>query len=407
MKWGMWMKKWLFSFLVVIVLTNFIFLNPNYAYEDVEQTVTMDDLDGFSNNGIANVNGSEMSIGSIGSSQVGVHMGFIVNFINIFPVMGQLLVTGFISSSGVIDSNIVDDDYGLFNIENIITGKYVFFDANIFRDIKKDANLSSKAIMIKFRDNVKMWFIIVRDLAIVFNLCVLLYIASRMAIATIASDKAKYKEMLYNWAVSMAILFFIPYMMSAINWVSELLVDFARFCMNAIPGESFERSIMEQLIENLFSASGMKAAFYTIIYWILIWNELKFFTMYTKRMLTSFFLVVIAPFITVTYSVDKIADKKAQAFDKWLHEYLMNMFIQPIHCFTYLVFMFMAGNIAKGAPVVGVIFLMTLTKAEKIILSILGLSGSTLRQVGDEFSMKNFTGKLKGLIPKGMPRPGM
>lgn len=403
------MKKLLFSFFVIIMLTNFIFLNPNYAHdgEEQEQTITMDDFDKFSNDGTANVNGLQMSIGDIGASQVGLHTGFIVNFINIIPVLGQVYVTIFLCASGVIDSNTVDDDYWLFNIENIISGKYVFFDANIFRDIKKDANLTDRTIVVKLRNNVKMWFIIVRDLAIIFNLCVLLYIASRMAIAIIASDKAKYKEMLYNWAVSMVILFFLPYIMSAINWISELLVDFARFCMNAIPGESFERSIMEQLIENLFSASGMKAAFYSIIYWILIWNQLKFFTMYAKRMLTSFFLVIIAPFITITYSIDKIADKKAQAFDKWLHEYLMNMFIQPIHCFTYLVFMFMAGEIAKGAPILGVIFLMSLTKAEKIILSILGLSGSTLRQVGDEFSMKNFTGKLKGLIPKGMPKPGM
>ena len=232
----------------------------------------------------------------------------------------------------------------------------------------------------------------------------LLYIAIRMATITIAQDKAKYKEMLYNWVVSMAILLLLPYIMSVINYSAEILTNFANKVMNTLDqtGQTnFEEKVTNSLVENVFSASGMQSAAYVIMYWILLWNQMKFFLRYLKRALTSFFLIVISPLITITYAVDKIADRQAQIYNKWLHEYLINMFIQPIHCFTYMVFLYMANNIAQTSPVVTIIFLLSLSKAEKIVISILGLSGVTMKNVGDEMSFGKFARGLKGLAAKG------
>ena len=42
-------------------------------------------------------------------------------------------------------------------------------------------------------------------------LCVLIYVGIRMAISTVASDKAAYKKMLVDWACSLALIFLLQY----------------------------------------------------------------------------------------------------------------------------------------------------------------------------------------------------
>ena len=54
--------------------------------------------------------------------------------------------------------------------------------------------------------------------------------------------------------------------------------------------------------------------------------------MYIKRMLTVGFLIVIAPLITITYSIDKMGDGKSQALNAWLKEFIYNVLIQTFHC---------------------------------------------------------------------------
>lgn len=98
--------------------------------------------------------------------------------------------------------------------------------------------------------------------------------------------------------------------------------------------------------------------------------------MYLKRTLMVGFLIVIAPLITITYPMDKMGDNKAQAFSAWLNELLINVFIQPIHAIIYLVFSFTAGEIASFAPLLALIFLMSITSAEKMVRNIFNMQNS-------------------------------
>ena len=49
--------------------------------------------------------------------------------------------------------------------------------------------------------------------------------------------------------------------------------------------------------------------------------------MYIKRMITVAFLILISPIITITYSIDKAGNGKAEAFSTWLREFLHNVLI--------------------------------------------------------------------------------
>ena len=46
-------------------------------------------------------------------------------------------------------------------------------------------------------------------------------------------------------------------------------------------------------------------------------------------MVTIGFLIVIAPLVTITYSIDKISDGKAQGMNTWFREFAYNVLIQP------------------------------------------------------------------------------
>lgn len=398
------MKKNLVSVLIFLILFNFIFAIPVRAdFEDPSGAIYNDMKD----DGTVDANGTEMSVNDTGNSVLGTIVGFLAKYISSPVMLIQALVSVFLESGGIIEAHCTKQDIGLFSIQNIIIGKYLILDADIFRDLTTGIDTSFYAsffdVILDFRETVAMWFIILRDIAIVINLAMLLYIAINMAIATIASDKAKYKELLYNWVLSMAILFLLPYLMTIINRFAEIFVNISRNLMISLEAKnstSFENEILSSMFTLVTENGGLRMALYAIIYFILVWNEIKFFTVYIKRMLTINFLVVISPLITVTYAADKIADRKAQAFDGWLKEYSVNTFIQPLHCFIYLVFMYMANNIAVKAPIIGIIFLTSLSKAEKIIKSLVAISAKSLRGVGDGMRARGLASSLRKLVPK-------
>ena len=71
---------------------------------------------------------------------------------------------------------------------------------------------------------------------------------------------------------------------------------------------------------------------------MLLFQTISFLVAYIKRMFKIGFLIIIAPLITITYSIDKIGDGKAQALNTWLKEFAYNILLQPFQCILYLVF---------------------------------------------------------------------
>ena len=61
---------------------------------------------------------------------------------------------------------------------------------------------------------------------------------------------------------------------------------------------------------------------YMFIYCTLCSNDIYIFITYVKRMITIAFLIMIAPIITITYSIDRMGDGKSQALNKWFKEYI-------------------------------------------------------------------------------------
>ena len=275
------------------------------------------------------------------------------------------------------------------SIDKIVFNRVPLFNINYFNtedtytvgDLEIDASQSVNDI----KDSVATMFYSCRLIALSMALIVLIYIGIRMAISTIASEEAKYKKMLVSWVESIVLLFMMTYIMSIMMYFGEVLIGmFYKIRCQIIEAgdQSFEEKIKEGMFNSLFNLSGISLAMYSLMYWFLLYSQIKFFWVYIKRVLMVGFLIMISPIITVTYAIDKVGDGQAQAFSIWFKEFTVNVLIQPLHALIYLVFMFTAGEIAERAPLLAIAFLMSLGSVERMVKVIFDMRGLvTLRGV--------------------------
>lgn len=240
-------------------------------------------------------------------------------------------------------------------------------DINFFDFSNSDTTIGT------LRNGVAKWYYALRNIAMVLSLVVLLYIGIRMAISTIASDKAVYKKMLMDWATSFALLFVLHYIMVIVINLNNSLVGLLYKSMGNARLGGYEKTLMK----NMFSMSLTVGLGSIAIEAVLIGVKLMYFVLYVQRLLTIGFLIAIAPLITITYSIDKLGDQKSQALDTWLKEFVFNVLIQPFHCIIYLMFITTTmGMLSTGGGlkviVLAIIAMLFMHKAEDIVKKIFG-----------------------------------
>lgn len=111
---------------------------------------------------------------------------------------------------------------------------------------------------------------------------------------------------------------------------------------------------------------------YKLIYCILVIYTFIFMFTYLKRTIYMAFLTLIAPLVALTYPIDKMNDGQAQAFNRWMKEYIFNLLIQPLHLILYMVLVGSAYEFAAKNIIYVVVALGFLTPAEKLLRSFFG-----------------------------------
>lgn len=313
----------------------------------------------------------------------------LVKFFNVIPslIRGALTIVTYDSDPTYVD----DEKYGeTYSIQKTVFGKIRMFDVNfLHREENEDA--LSKVI----KDQVAKFYYITRNISIGLLLIVLIYTGIRMALATIASEIAKYKTLLKDWIVALVILMTLQYFMVAIIKLGEIASNICETIMCELIEDDDEYRIEEKILEQSTTVGkkGWSIIVPTIIYWLLTWYQLKFFLMYCRRLMMMAFLVAIAPFITVSYSIDKAGDGQAQALKTWLSEFAMGILIQPLQAFIYMIFMLIASKIMSVAPILSIIFINYLDKAEKLVRSLFrvkdGLITAGMKEAGEKLEKKS------------------
>ena len=238
------------------------------------------------------------------------------------------LTAGLAYIEGATDTGTVSSFITPFDV---LFNKVKVFEINFF-DITTGNTPEAKSVVNQIRLGVAGWYFALRTIAASILLCMLIYVGIRMAITTIATDKAMYKKMLVDWCSSMALLFLLHYIMIFTINVNNAIINALSTGVNAEIIEKTYELIMGIALQ-WFDPDSIAA---TVVYCMLVWQTLGLVFTYFNRWLKLAFLTIIAPLVTITYSIDKMGDGKAQALGNWLKEYIYTILIQPFHCVVYM-----------------------------------------------------------------------
>lgn len=307
---------------------------------------------------------------------------------------------------------------------DFISGKSPKLDAN--GNVVIDPNTkeiiyeeNSNSDWLSIRKVISSWYKVLRMIAIIGLLSVLIYTGIKIIISANAKDKAKYKEWIINWFLAVAILFSMHYIMSFIISVTgEINQLLGQSCQGIevvmyqaeddagkpIPLEGdkyrFTTNLMGLVRFMIQSENFYLKVGYEVMYIALIVYTVKFTMVYLKRVLNMAFLTLIAPIVALTYPIDKINDGKAQGFEMWLKEYIYNALLQPMHYVMYYILVGSAVSIAASNPLYGIVVLMFMTEAEKLLKKIFGFDkagGGTVGGMAGAFAAGAVASSIKNI----------
>lgn len=293
-----------------------------------------------------------------------------------------------------------------FTLDKVLFNEIPLLQVNFFQ--MPEAGAFNSEMITSLRKNVSIWYVSIRNLAAVILAIMALYVGIRMAISSVAEEKAKYKKMLVDWVVSLGLLFVLHYIMVFVVEINDSIVEVLRNIRdNTITGDN--GSLMDTIWENSFSTiSLIEQLSYMFIYCTLAVMTFIFFITYVKRMITIAFLIMIAPIITITYSIDRMGDGKSQALNKWFKEYIYNILLQPFQCIIYLALVnsaiaSLAEEVTLASGLIAGLMIVFMYQAENIIKEIFHFES---KSVASTIAQTALVTSAIGLIGSGAKKVG-
>ena len=283
---------------------------------------------------------------------------------------------------------------GTLSISDILFNELEITSVDFFNFNSSDATANN------IRKNVAIWYYSIRNIAAVALVAIAIYVGIRMAIATVAAEKAKYSSMLVDWLTSIALLFVLHYVMILVININNAFVS------AMTPTEVTD--VSKEFFDNAWKVGFTEGVGSAIAYLMLVGMTFIFLLSYLKRMITIAFLIIISPLVTVTYSIDKMGDNKSQALNTWLKEFTYNIILQPFQCVTYLAIGNTALNLLASdkslkTVVIAIAMLFFIYTAEKIVRHIFHMEQTSM---SDTIGSAVFASSMLGAIGKGKKSSG-
>lgn len=298
------LKKTLTSVMLIIVLFNLIIgTNVSHAFE-AEEFI----------NKVSNAIGGIVSI---------MFWPLRIKIVGYSFIIGELVVTSIAAADGA--------DTWFVTPYDIFFNKIELTNVNFF-----EAADTTKTIGM-LRENVSTWYFNIRLIALAIIAVIGVYVGIRMALSTLAEEKAKYSKMLTDFVMSIGLLFVMQYIILFIIELNNSLVKILEAAMKGLDGTTIDiGNVMWDIAWNAMVGIGINSITSALVYAGIIILTFCFLLAYINRMLKVAFLIIISPLITITYSIDKMKDSKSQALDTWLKELAYTILIQPFHCLIYM-----------------------------------------------------------------------
>ena len=278
-------------------------------------------------------------------------------------------------------------------IDKIIFNQVPLLDVNVFTDTAAGYTLKEDSSLLIIRDSVATWYYIIRNVTIAVMLVILIYVGIRMALSTIASEKAQYQRMLVSWLVGFIIIFVIHYFLLLVLNINSTILGWITGAQDNL---GYEDSIYETVRTKAYEIKFSSGMVGTILYIVLIILMLKFLYIYLKRFLAVCILIVMAPMMGASYAISKVRTGKAKAFTRWMKDYTLLVLIQSVHALIYTCFVTVVlqlTNESIAGIVLALIVMNFMLKASDIFTGIFSM-------VGDKDGGSKSLGTILGSDPK-------
>ncbi len=339
-----------------------------------------------------------------------IDMGFTGKFENVMKEMLAYRKAGDENNRFTGDDDEREILMSKVSLESIFSNNVEFLNVDFINPINEDdytvKNKSTTEGLTSLRKIIAAWYVAIRNFSLVIMLSILVYVGIRIIISSAASDKAKYKQLLLDWIVGMCLLFMLHYVMSISIMITEKITEMLSDATSSgidlqkedidgpteLIGDEFiigtgDNKITYKKGDNVKKLQNISQYVryyadlrqdlaeqftYLIIYLFLVAYIVIFAIRYMKRMVIMAFLTMIAPFVAMTYPIDKMTDGKAQAFNFWFKEYIFNLLIQPFHLILYTILVGTSAELATSSLIYALVAIASLLPAEKLLKQMFG-----------------------------------
>ena len=362
-----------------------------------------------------------------------------VGWIEIFEIILTLLLGEDLEFEDYMQASLAGiDTYSqrVVNIERIIFNEIGLFDIDMFGSdtgattgaaagieaaTGQTTTSRNEKILRVMRESVAKWYVTLRLIVVALMLLLLIFIGIKMAIATVASEKAVYKQMLIDWVTGIIIIFSIHYIMAFIVQVNNTIVeslgradtevemqdpyefgDVGRAKKSKTPSE-IEFTLYESARTRAYSMSPLDGFAGMIIYGALVYYAWKFALIYLRRLLNIMILTLVSPIIAGTYAFNKTLSGGASIYSNWLKEYIINVIIQVFHAIIYLTLVSTAFELALESllgvalAIVLLSFMSTFGQLLRQLFNVSGGSGSLFEEMAAHTDFKSLKGAIRSI----------
>lgn len=258
------------------------------------------------------------------------------------------------SLQDIIDENeknrLLKDAKKLITIDSILFNEEPLVDVNFFDDseaVQEIKEKNPKAFIIQLRNGVRMWYYIIRNIAIMVMVVILMYVAIRMLLniyTSSAENKARYKEMMIAWVKALStlvVMHIIIYTVIAFNTdIINTIKDVAHIDDPRL--QNLNIILLERALDIRLSISFPA----TILYVLVTYLTVQYFFLYLKRFILVLILIISGPFIILKTAYESTGKSVSKAYSKWLYDLMINVMEQSLHALFYALFV---KNLFEGA----------------------------------------------------------
>ena len=375
--------------LIIIILFNFIFCNYiSYAddEEDDDETITYskEAYDKLTEEGTVELNEEETDV-STSTSAIGSASGTVASLFTPPFMVISLLLSNVASLGGITGGDGYTDlpssayNTGMFTICSLVFGEYLLFNANVYQtnaDLNPDIESNTVSNIIdEIKELIVGWFYVFKLVAIAIMLVLIIFTGIKLATSQLSDKKARYKEVIKAWVEGLIFVLLLEYIVVILNVIIDGFLDILwtiRYSLENNGYSSFEYELLNICMTGIAQYGGMKALAYAIEYIAFVGIQIAFFIKYFWRLVKIFIMILFAPIIGVMHVFSKLRGGPG-LIGNWILQYTMCLSMQPMHALIYIIFTFTASQIAINAPLLGIVFLWVMLRAEKIMRIILNV----------------------------------